>query len=470
MDVAKKGLLNGTFVYFIGNTLVSIIQIILLRFITGNISPDGYGYYNTIVSIDYLITPVLTMQISDAVFRYAIKGNFEEKCRAVTNGTIVILAGILVTGIGVATVHFTFRSVPLYILVILYIVSTNVFAFYQKIARALGANISYVKTNLFKVFLYLAFQIVMITVLDMKEESLFIALILSTFISLVYLEYKINSRQYFSLKVFNWGYLKDMLKYSIPLVPNTMLWWFSSSVNSIIVTAKLGTDYNGIYSAAGRFSAIIGMAASVFNLAWQESAIKEYENRDRRVFYREIYELFYRLICSAVMVCIPLMYIALPYLLDKSYYSAIQYVPLLVVGAGFSAAYGFFGQMYSATGKTKGAAVTTFFGVIANLSVVCLFIDMIGLWAACIAVVLSGFVIMILRYRQFKEIMNLAVTHELILLLLFISLCLTIYYLKLPMVNYLLLASALVIAYVVNRSLIKEIMDIIKYKISKEKK
>ena len=461
MDNAKKGLLNGTFVYFIGNATVSIIQLFMLRFITGNINPDGVGYYNTIVSVDNLITPVLTLQISDAVFRYVIKGDLNERKKTVTNGTIIVLLGIIVTVIGVFGVNYVVRDIPHCLLVILYIISTNVFALYQKLARAVGANICYIKTNLLKAVLYLLLQVVCIFFLHMKEESLFIALIIATAVCLIYLELKIKAREFVSLKFFDKTHLKTMLNYSVPLIPNTMLWWLSSSVNALLIVAILGTDHNGIYTVAGKFSAVIAMVASVFNLAWQESAIKEYDTEGGKKFFREVYIMFYRMICSGIMVCIPLMYILLPFLIDSSYYEAIKYAPVLVIGAGFSAAYGFFGEMYSATGKTKGIAITTFFGVITNLTIVLLFIGRIGLWAPSIAVLFSGCIIMILRYRKFKTDMCLSITKDLLCLIILILLLLVFYYLKLTLMNYICLVICLCLAVWINRGLLSDMKTLI---------
>ena len=76
----------------IGNVAVALLQLIMLRFITGNVNTDGYGYYDTIVKIDNLITPVLTLQISDAVFRNVIRGDEKEKRLSVTNGTTIIVS------------------------------------------------------------------------------------------------------------------------------------------------------------------------------------------------------------------------------------------------------------------------------------------------------------------------------------------------------------------------------------------
>ena len=461
MNEEKKGLLKGTFIYMIGNVAVALLQLIMLRFITGNVNTDGYGYYDTIVKIDNLITPVLTLQISDAVFRNVIRGDEKEKRLSVTNGTTIIVSGIIITALGLFAANLLFYDLPHCCLVILYIISTNVFSFYQKLARAVGANLSYVKSNLLKAFLYLFLQIILISCFRMKEESLFIATTLSTVICLIYLEKNIKAIRFISPKEIDLTYMKSMLKYSIPLVPNTMLWWFSSSVNSLWIPAKIGFNANGIFSVASKFSSVIAIAASVFNLAWQESAIKEYGSERGKAFFHEVYIMFYRIICCAVMLCIPLMRIILPNMIDPSYYEAINYAPLLVIGAGLSSTYGFFGQMYSATGKTKGAAVTTVWGVITNLTIIFFLTKYMNLWAPTLATVCSAFTIMIMRYFQFKNDMQLTITKDLVVLLFLIILSLPVYYYGNIIICLIYIVIGIIVSFYVNKKFLADMLNIV---------
>ena len=94
----NRDLLNGTLIYFVGNVLTQIVSIILLRLITGEITTEDYGYFNLIVTVDNLITPMITLQISDAVFYFILRARTpEEKNRIYSTGTSVIVIGIIIT-------------------------------------------------------------------------------------------------------------------------------------------------------------------------------------------------------------------------------------------------------------------------------------------------------------------------------------------------------------------------------------
>lgn len=464
MNEAKKNLINGTLVYFIGNVLVALIQLILLRFITGNVSPDGYGYYNLIVTAGNLITPIITLQISDAVFYYVIRNNINEKKQALTCGIIVISSGIFFTIIVLFFLNDFFYKVQYMEWIILYIVSNNLFSFYQKMSRALGKNIEYVKVNLIKTVCYILLQIGLIKIFSMAEESLFISVVIANFICIFLLELSTNCRKYFSFKYFKIKFLIKMLKFSVPLIPNTILWWLSGSINSLIITGYLGLEANGIYNVAGRFANVISMVSSVFNLAWQESAIREYGSNESKSFYRETFNMYFKGIASCVIACIPSMFFLMPLMIDYQYQSALTYAPILVLSTGFSAMYGFFGQMYAATGKTVGAFTTTIYGVITNLVVLILFIKPFGLFAPCIALLLSSIAITFARYKQFKEEMSIKVPEKIVEIFTLLIVVLVFYYLANFIVNAFLAVIVILFMLVLNKDLINDIALILKNK------
>ena len=121
----KQVLMGGTFVYFVGNVLTQLISLLLLKLITGNISTDAYGYFNLVVTIDNLVTPMLTLQISDAVFRFLIKSSSdEEKRQWYSTGLAVIVAGAALTCLIIFFLSY-YINIPIAPLVAAYIISTK---------------------------------------------------------------------------------------------------------------------------------------------------------------------------------------------------------------------------------------------------------------------------------------------------------------------------------------------------------
>jgi O-antigen/teichoic acid export membrane protein len=407
MNSAKKYLYNTTILYFISNGIIALLQLFLLRYITGRISADGYGYYNLIISIDNILTPILTIQMGDAIFRFFFDAEDKDKSQIYTAGIIVLVVGIGLITIGSLAINWMIYPIRNVGLVIVMIASTNLFVVYQKIARSLHRNTDYVISNILRSVLYISLQVILLFAFNMGMESLFISSSISTIVSIIILEMRMHSLRYFRIRQFHKQTLINMITYSLPLVPNTLLWWLSSSVNAIIISIIIGLDGNGIYTVANKFAGILAMFTSVFLLAWQESAIREYGKDESLKYYNETFHMLCVSTFSAIMVIIPFIKVVLPYVIAESYYSAIPYAPILLLSSGLAVISGFFGSMYGATKRTKGAMTTTIYSVLVNLAIILLLINIIGIWAAAIAGIASNIVIVVVRYISFHKEMGL---------------------------------------------------------------
>lgn len=67
-----------------------------------------------------------------------------------------------------------------------------------------------------------------------------------------------------SFKCIDKKILKMILKYSIPLVPNSLMWWIMAAGDKYIINYFLGDSANGIYSLALKIPQIINMVYSLF--------------------------------------------------------------------------------------------------------------------------------------------------------------------------------------------------------------
>ena len=79
MDTSTKKLLSGSAVYFVGNALTQLVSLLLMRFVTGNITPEEYGFFNLVTTISNLAIPFVTLQVADAVFKFVLKAEDEKE-------------------------------------------------------------------------------------------------------------------------------------------------------------------------------------------------------------------------------------------------------------------------------------------------------------------------------------------------------------------------------------------------------
>lgn len=396
-----KSLLNGTIIYFIGNVLTQLISLLLLKLITNSIGAAEYGYFSLVIIIDNLITPIITLQISDAVFRFFIISKTDSEKKS------IISSGLLIIGIGIISISAlmaifsSFFKYPF--LVLLYVISTNMFAFLQKVVRSLGYNKQYVTANIIKSFLYCVLILFFIIKRHMGIDGLFIANCLSTYVCILYLTLKIKLTSYIDRKFICINTIKKMILFSAPLIPNTAIWWLQSSVNSLIISTQLGLESNGIYSIAIKFASVLHLVTNVFDLAWQESAIREHGTPDYKKFVTEIFDKYIIFILSTVAVLIPLFNIIGRYIIDRSYHEAISYIPFFLLSTAFAACSGFFAQLIVAQNKNIKLLYTNIMGAVINVVVILLLFRFLGFLAIALSAIATYAIVAYTRFEAVKD-------------------------------------------------------------------
>lgn len=469
MDQSTKKLLSGSAVYFVGNALTQLVSLLLMRFVTGRITPEEYGFFNLVTTISNLAIPLVTLQIADAVFRFVLKAkNEEDKCTYLTVCYAVSFVSMIAI-IGIVFGVSCFVSVPNTLLVALYAASYAIFGIHQKILRCLGRSDVFVSGNLIKTVIFLGLEILLLSLLDMGIEALLLAHILSILFFLLYAEIRVFSLQYVKPRLLNIKTFCEMARFSIPLIPNAAFWWLTSSVNNVIVSAKLGMDVNGIYSVSNKFTGVLVMVTGVLNMSWQDTAIAAYGDKSFGSFLTKTTNTFVKLIFSAIAVLIPLVFLVIPYMIDETYHSAIAYTPFLLIASGTSSISGFLAQIFTGRGDTKKLPLTSVIAMAGNLLTVFFLISRIGLWAAVCGSLVADVILVVTRlamtWREFGKGVEYG-KYAVVLVMLITSIWLFLRASVIANLIWFLLSAAL--AVVLNFGFVKDILSIIFSKLLKK--
>ena len=82
-----------------------------------------------------------------------------------------------------------------------------------------------------------------------------------------------------------------MLRYSIPLMPTTIMWWVVNVSDTFMVSAIIGISENGVYSFAYKFPNLAAILVGIFMQAWNMSAITERNSRTVSKFYSNVFHM-----------------------------------------------------------------------------------------------------------------------------------------------------------------------------------
>ncbi|MBR5539842.1 MAG: lipopolysaccharide biosynthesis protein [Clostridia bacterium] len=471
MDNSTKKLLNGSVVYFVGTALSQLASLLLMRFVTGHISPEEYGFFNLLTTVSNLVIPFVTLQIADAAFKFVLKSQTEdEKKSYLTTCFVVALGSVTLIAVGVPILS-CFFTIPQKGLVVLYVASYAVSGIYQKVLRCLNQSKVLVTGSLMKTILFLLLEILLISVLDMRLEALLLANSLSTVFFLIYAEWRVRSIKFLELRPRRLRVLPSMLRFSVPLMPNAAFWWLTSSVNNVIVSAKLGVDVNGIYAVSGKFSGVLALVTGVLNMSWQDTAVADYGNDGFSTFLTKTLNTYIKLIFSAVAVLVPLIAVVLPYMIAPTYYAAIPYAPFLLFASGLSAISSFLAQIFTGQGKTKTIMTTSLFGMLANVAVIAVLVESLGLWAAVAGSLAADSVLVAVRAFMARKEFDKGVEYVSFAVVLgMLAVSVYLYLTQGALVNVIWLVCAVALAVVLNWSFIKDLFTIVFGRFAKPKK
>ena len=210
--------------------------------------------------------------------------------------------------------------------------------------------------------------------------------------------------------------LISILKYSLPLVPNGIMWWILNVSDRTILTVFVGVSANGIYAVANKFPNIITNIFNIFRVSWNESATLHINDEDASEFIsstlREVFNVF-----SSVCLCmISGMFIVFPIMINDNYSEAYKYIPILSVAILLNIIVSFFSVIYTAKKMSKEVAKTSLYSAMINLLVHLGLVKYIGVYAAAISTLVAFGVMSIYRYIDVQKYLKIKFNNKILLL------------------------------------------------------
>ncbi|MBQ3937157.1 MAG: polysaccharide biosynthesis C-terminal domain-containing protein [Ruminococcus sp.] len=415
-----RKLFSNTLTFAIGSFSSKILVILLIPIYTNALSKAEGGITDVLTQIANWAIPIASVTIAEAVIRFGLDKAYDKKA-VFTIGNVVCLGGLGVFGVlmfiftiaGVAKNYLGTYGMILY----LYIFMSSMKTLYSTYVRALervklfavNGIITTLFTLLFNVLFYMVFP---------KDYAFFgiggvfaspvakylLAVLLSDFISIIFLIFTAKLWKHFDRASWNRDLLRTMLQYSVPLIPAQLLWLITNSSDTFMTTYIMGENYNGVLSAAYKIPNIVATVYLMFGQAWNMSAITENDSKDRDQFYEKVFDfnqsLIYILAGGCLLIIQPLTNI----LIGAEFHDSIRYSPILIYSTVFSCFTTFMGSIYIATKKSKRSLFTSFISGAVNVGVNLLLIPRIGLYGPAISTVVAYLAVFVARVFDSRKL------------------------------------------------------------------
>lgn len=465
----KKALLFNSLILFLGKFSTQFISFLLLPLYTAYFKTEDYGIVDLITTYIVLLVPVITIQTEMYVFRYLIdnREDEKEKTRIISNSLLVVSIMTFISSI-LFCIICCFIDIRYSFYLLLMVLSTILSNLFMQISRGLGKNVDYSLSCVIIGITNIFLNSVLIIFMKLGVEAVFISSIISNLIGTLFLLFKHKIYNYVSVSVLKFTNIKEIISYSLPLIPNGIVWWVVDTSDRTIISLILGLSANGIYSISNKFSHIINSFYSIFNMSWTESLSLYLKDNDD--FLESTFNSIFKILCSLCLILLNSMFILFAIFINKQYYSAYNYTFILIVAGIFSMLSSNLSAVYIAAKKTRSIAVTTIIAAICNLLIHLSLINWLGLNAATISTLISFFILFLIRYIDIQKIVKLKIDKKycLIFIILFMISYLP-YIINNIFVKILWLFISTILVLVVNKELIKTIISKMKGKLYERK-
>lgn len=355
------------------------------------------GTYDLIYTVVELLKPVAILAIPESLFRWLVEST--SKKRGVISSWAALLTCFMI-GFSVAywVVYLLIRfSDPL--LIYLLIVTGCLYLGAQMGTRGLRNNRLFAVQGIIYALVLCGGSAVLLIGCSLGYDGLLLATLLSNISATMVMVAMQPELIAPSFKTVSWRMMKEMLRYSVALLPNSISWWCINWLSRISIVYLIGVAANGIYSIASRFPTAINMMSQIFQQAWQEHAIVEYGRADREDYFSAIFANYSRLMASLLCPLAPATGVFIVLFTAPSFVEAKDVVGVLYLAAVFSAFSAFYGTLYLCEKATGGASLTTAVGAVVNIVLSFPFCSLFGLKGAAVAVCTSQLVVWIVRVK-----------------------------------------------------------------------
>ena len=247
-----------------------------------------------------------------SIFRYLIdvRGKIKDTKKLISNNFYLLTLSLTIFSF-LFIIFTTFITIPFRWLILIDIIVCVLSGNFLQVARGVGKNLDFSISSILTGLTIVASNIILIVFMGMQAEGMIISMALGNFICSLYLFIRLKLYNKIDFKLVDHRLIKDMYKYSLPLIPNGISWWIVNVSDRTIISFILGSAANGVYAISNKFPTIISSLTGVFNLSWSESAALHINSKDRDEFFSDIFNTIMKLFTSlgvGMIACMPFVF------------------------------------------------------------------------------------------------------------------------------------------------------------------
>lgn len=406
MDRKYKALFSNTAAFAASNFASKILTFLLIPLYTSVLSTNDYGIADLITNTIIMVYPVLTLNIMEATLRFAFEKDVLKDEVLVNSIVFVFISEVILVA---ATPFVRRRSASMggyWLWFEIIFLGYNLQQILSQYVKGIGKTKVFAVSGVIHTVVLISSNLIGLLFLKLGLKAYLFSIAAGYFITFLYLI--LAGRVKISVFHVNWPLMKDMLRFSLPTIPNNIAWWVSTSADKYVIIGYIGIAASGIYSVAYKIPSILTLFSNIFTSAWTISAIQNVGDKDSGKFQSEVYEYFS---VANVLACSALILLAKPLggiLFARDFYMAWKCVPLLLVAYTFSGQAGFFASSFRAVKYTKGLFSSTSIGAVANIILNFFLIKQFGMLGAAFTTMVGFALTFYIRCHTVRKVIDIS--------------------------------------------------------------
>lgn len=401
-DNKYKVLFKNTIFIAFGGALSKVVSFIMLPFLTAWMSTEEYGFVDILSVYATIIMCMTTMCLGESIFVFV--KNCPEDERVKYFSTNFIASTLLLGVLGILLflfskfavmngIHNTISDHPIYIYIFV------ITGFYQLLTQQFACAINQIRvysmTGFVMAVAFAALSFLLIP--KYKIVGFIISSITSNIIGILYTVIFSKTYMYFRIGAIKIKHLKEMLTYSIPVMPNSVLGWLASALNRPVMESYLGLSAVGILAVSNKFPQLVQLVFNYISTSWQISLFEEFDKPSFESFFNRISKVVFLLLFVVVSLLSFSGEMIVRLFVDSDFYESYKYIPLLSFATMFHCIAQFQGNLFAVIRKSQYFFYTTFYASLSAVILNFLLIPRIGILGASISLLVSYFIYMMAR-------------------------------------------------------------------------
>lgn len=401
-----KNLITNTIVFGIGTFSSKLLVFFLVPLYTSVLSKEQMGISDMIVNVANLLYPIATVSITSAMLRFGMDKHYK-KADVFSSGIVATACSFLVF-LALYPVVNNVKSMEGYgYLVYIYMFTGVLRGLCSQFVRAKEYIRLYTIDGVLATTTTIVFNIMFLVVFKLGVVGYVLATICSDLCSSIFLFLRGRLFRYVKFKAIRRSTVMAMLRYSLPLIPSFVSWWMTNTADRYVVNYYDGAAMNGLFAMSYKLPTVISVLSTIFIEAWQMSAIKEGESKDRGAFFTRVFSVYSSFLFAAGSGLIMLAQPIIRLWMDEKFYEAWRYIPFLIIATIFSSFVTFMGSIYMVEKKNIMSLVTAVLGAVLNVGLNFWWVPIYGPNGAAFASFLCFILVFLMRVVNTKKYINM---------------------------------------------------------------